>query len=123
MNTTPKAVLAELDRRDGHVCAWTGEDTGRLVPQHRQRGMGGRAGLHRLSNLVWLDSVINGLIESDPAWQAEALRRGIKISGFADPEEEPVEHAVLGRVRLKDDGAWVPDRVVPVDETWKVVSG
>lgn len=121
MKTTPKPVLAELDRRDGHVCAWTGVDMGRLVPQHRQRGMGGRANLHRLSNLVWLDSLINGLIESDPVMQAEALRRGIKISLHADPQEEPIEHAVLGRVRLKDDGTWVPDRVVPVNETWKVV--
>lgn len=122
MKTTPRTVLSALDRRDGHVCAWLGYDTGRLVPQHRHRGMGGRANLHRLSVVVWLDSVINGLIESDPVWQAEAKRRGIKISLHADPEEEPIEHAVHGRVWLKDDGTWVPDRVVPVDETWKVVS-
>lgn len=105
MSSVPKRLLAALDVRDGHVCAWTGIDTGRLVPQHRQGGMGGRKGKHRLSNLVWLDSFINGLIESDPTYQAEAIRRGIKISGFADPLEEPVEHVVHGCVRLDDAGS------------------
>lgn len=104
-DATPLPVRRAMDKRDGHVCAWTGEDTDRLVPQHRQGGMGGRAGKHRLSNVVWLDSIINGLIESDSRMQAEALRRGIKISLHADPEKEPVEHAVHGRVYLKDDGS------------------
>lgn len=67
--------------------------------------MGGRAGKDRLSNVVWLDSLINGLIESDSKMQAEALRRGIKISLHADPETVPVEHAVHGLVCLKDDGS------------------
>jgi len=106
--TTPKAVLRALDKRDGHVCAWLGIDTGRLVPQHRQRGMGGRADLHRASNVVWLDSLINGAIESNPIMQAEAKRRGIKISGFADPEAVAIVHAVHGRVYLKDDGTTPP---------------
>jgi hypothetical protein len=100
----PKKLLDALDRRDGHLCAWTGIDTGRLVPQHRQGGMGGRKDKHRLSNLVWLDSLINGLIESDPIYQAEALRRGIKISGFADPLEVEVEHVIHGVVYLDDAG-------------------
>jgi hypothetical protein len=102
---TPKALLKQLDERDGHVCAWTGVDTGRLVPQHRQGGMGGRKSKHRLSNVVWLDSLINGLIESDPVYQADAVRRGIKVSGFADPEKVPIEHAAHGLVLLKDSGA------------------
>jgi hypothetical protein len=54
---------------------------------------------------VWLDSLINGLIESDAVYQKEAVRRGIKISGFADPEKVPIEHAVHGLVLLKDSGA------------------
>lgn len=112
--TTPKALLAALDARDGHVCAWTGVDTGRLVPQHRQGGMGGRKGKHRLSNLVWLDSILNGRIEAEPALQAEAVERGIKISGFEDPQVAPVRHAVHGRVRLFDDGSVLPIR----DERW-----
>jgi len=104
MTAVPKRLLAALDARDAHVCAWTGIDTGRLVPQHRQGGMGGRKGKHRLSNLVWLDSLINGLIESDPVYQAEALRRGIKISLHADPLEVPVEHVIHGLVLLDDAG-------------------
>lgn len=104
MTSVPKALRAALDARDGHVCAWTGIDTGRLVPQHRQGGMGGRKGKHRLSNLVWLDSLLNGLIESDPTYQAEALRRGIKISLHADPLRVPVEHVVHGLVYLDDAG-------------------
>ena len=102
--TTPKQTLRALEQRDGHVSAWTGEDVPELVPQHRQGGMGGSKTKHRLSNVVWLESVINGLIESDPEWQAEAIRRGIKISKFADPRMVPVEHAVHGLVWLTDDG-------------------
>jgi hypothetical protein len=103
--TVPKRLLDALDARDTHVCAWTGIDTGRLVPQHRQGGMGGRRGKHRLSNLLWLDSFLNGLIESDPVYRAEAVRRGIKISLHADPLEVPVEHVVHGVVLLDDAGA------------------
>lgn len=104
MTATPKSVLKALDARDGHVCAWHGYDTGRLVPQHRQGGMGGRSGKHRLSNVIWLDSLTNGAIEADPAMQAEAIRRGIKISLHADPRLIPVQHAVHGEVWLTDDG-------------------
>ncbi len=102
--STPKALLRQLEQRDGHVSAWTGEDCPELVPQHRQGGMGGRRGKHRLSNVVWLESVINGLIESDPEYQAEAVRRGIKVSGFEEPSLVPIVHAVHGRCLLADDG-------------------
>lgn len=104
MSPVPKRLLDALDARDTHVCAWTGIDTGRLVPQHRQGGMGGRRDKHRLSNLIWLDSLTNGLIESDPLYQAEAVRRGIKISIHADPTVVPVDHIVHGLVFLDDDG-------------------
>lgn len=102
--STPKALLKALEARDGHVSAWTGDDCPELVPQHRQGGMGGRRGKHRLSNLVWLESAINGLIESDPEWQAEAVRSGIKVSGFDEPSHVPIVHAVHGTVLLSDDG-------------------
>jgi hypothetical protein len=78
--------------------------------------MGGRPSLHRLSNLVWLESNVNGLIESDSEWQAEAYRRGIKISGSADPELAEVRHAVHGAVLLRDDGQVVP--VYPAAAGW-----
>lgn len=78
--------------------------------------MGGRVDKHRLSNVVWLESDINGLIEADPEWQAEAFRRGIKISGSADPELIEVRHAVHGMVLLRDDGQVVP--VFPSAARW-----
>lgn len=112
---TPKPLLTALEARDGRRSAWTGNEGDTLVPQHRQGGMGGRKSKHRLSNVVWLESGINGLIESDPAWQAEAVERGIKISGHADPELAEVRHAVHGLVLLRDDG-----QVVPV---WPAVAG
>lgn len=104
----PPKTLVALERRDGHRSAWTGDDVPTLVPQHRHGGMGGRRGKHRLSVLVWLESDINGLIESDADYQAEAIRRGIKISLHADPTLVPVLHAVHGLVVLSDDGAVVP---------------
>lgn len=106
MSPTPKATLKALELRDGHVCAWNGYDTGRLVPQHRQGGMGGRKGKHRLSNVVWLDSILNGLIESHPRLQREAIMRGIKVSLHADPTLVPVNHAVHGWVLLDDEGGF-----------------
>lgn len=114
MTTTPKKLLRELEERDGHRCACSGEDSDTLVPQHRQGGMGGRKGKHRLSNVVWLDSLINGAIESDQDMQAEAVRRGIKISVHGNPLLIPVQHAVHGLVWLDDHGGvhdatnWVP---------------
>ncbi|ERG63514.1 hypothetical protein L332_03465 [Agrococcus pavilionensis RW1] len=113
-DVTPKWLLRALDERDGHVCAWHGAEArsdvcrpGTLVPQHRDGGMGGSAVKHRLSNVVWLDSLTNGLIEADPTMQAEAYRRGVKLRGDVVTEEEPIEHAVHGRCFLLDDGSVV----------------
>jgi hypothetical protein len=105
--STPKALLKALDARDGRACAWhwVGAcDVETLVPHHRaNRGMGGRKSLDRLSNLVWLCDV-NSLIESDHEWAVSARLRGIKISSHADPDAEPITHAVHGRCFLNDDG-------------------
>ena len=113
----PVKMLDALDARDGHVSAWTGReyprgsDTDVLVPQHRQGGMGGRRGKHSLSNLVWLESEINGLIESDANYQLEANLRGIKVSLHGDPRLVPVNHAAHdGEVWLTDDGRAVPTK-------------
>lgn len=114
----PKRLLDLLDERDGHVSAWTGReyvrgsDSDVLVPQHRQGGMGGRPDKHRIANLVWLESELNGAIKDDAAMQAEAHRRGIAVSIHADPRLKPVNHAAHGgEVYLTDDG-----RAVPVSE-------
>ena len=108
MTGTPKTLLKALDTRDGHRCAWhpPGEcNTETLTPQHRaNRGMGGRKSLNRLSNLVWLCSEMNGLIESHAGVAREALERGIKISSHAEPSAVRIRHAVHGLVVLDDDG-------------------
>lgn len=102
---TPKPVLRAIEARDGHVCVWHGESCGTdtLVPQHRQGGMGGRRDKHRLSNVVWLCSLTNGEIESNPVMADEARVRGIKISLHADPATIPVRYPD-GVFYLNDDG-------------------
>lgn len=94
---TPACALRTLEARDGRVCVLTAVTGETLSPQHRQGGAGGRKNKHRLANLLWLDSIVNGLIESDPDWQAIANAWGVKISLHADPERIPVyyrhEHA------------------------------
>lgn len=108
MTMTPKWLLKALDERDGHRSAEDGIESDTLVPQHRAGGMGGRRDKHRLSNVVWLDSIRNGEIEADPALAREARRRGIKISLFADPELTPILHHVHGWCLLGDDGSVSP---------------
>lgn len=75
----PRRVLAKLDAEHGRACVMTGTQTARIVPQHRQGGMGGRADKHQLINLVWLDSILNGFLESDAEWAAHALAWGVKV--------------------------------------------
>lgn len=111
-DVTPRSLLAAVTARDGHVCAWHGPEgrsdvcrPGTLVPQHRSAGMGGSSDKHRLSNVVWLCSETNGLIESDPGMQVEAYLRGIKIRGDLDPTGAKVRHAVHGWCLLSDDEA------------------
>ncbi|GGD33274.1 hypothetical protein GCM10010915_12080 [Microbacterium faecale] len=87
---TPARALRALEDRDGRVCVMTAAAGETLSPQHRQGGAGGRRDKHRLANLLWLDSIANGLIESDPEWQAIAKAWGVKISLHADPELIPV---------------------------------
>ena len=110
--STPKALLQALDARDGRACAWhwVGAcDPETLSPHHRaNRGHGGRPSLNRLSNLVWLCSEMNGLVESSADAAQAARDRGIKISSFAEPSRERIRHAVHGRVFLNDDGTVSP---------------
>lgn len=102
---TPKWIIKGLNDRDGHHSAWTGNDDETLVPQDRaNRGMGGYKGNNVMSQFVWLESWINGLIESDADWADEARRRGIKISRYENPATIPITHAIHGRCILNDDG-------------------
>ena len=66
--------------------------------------MGGSRYKHRLSNIVWLCSWINGAIESDAELAREARLRGIKLSKFANPEIVPVTYWDGVRWYLNDDG-------------------
>ena len=102
-----KRQVALMRVRDDNRCAWTGETSDRLVPQHRMgRGMGGSKAANRLSNGVLLDSLINGQIESDAVLQAEAVRRGVKVSRYANPLLVPVWLVAHGWVLLDDDGGF-----------------
>lgn len=115
MSVTPVRIRKGVHVRDGHRCAWHPAglcDPATLVPQHRQGGMGGRKAKHRLSNVVWLCSLLNGEIESNADLQAEARRRGIKISLHANPTREPMLHAVHGWVVLDDLGGVTPFEAV-----------
>ena len=103
--TVSKKLLAGITARDGHRCALCGDDNDTLVPHHRAgRGMGGRRSLDRLSNLVWLCSLENGAVESDPELAVFARLKGIKISSHDEPSHAPIIHAVHGRVLLDDYG-------------------
>lgn len=86
----PVPILRKLFDRDGRSCIMTGTETERIVPQHRQGGMGGRANKHRLANLVLLDSILNGLITSDAKLQLISKVWGVAVSLHADVEEIPV---------------------------------
>lgn len=81
-NRTPAIAILALDRRDairGRACVLSAVQSDRVVPQHRQGGMGGRANKHRLPNLLWIDSILNGLIETDAEWAKLALAWGVKV--------------------------------------------
>lgn len=133
MNAVPARVLRQLEARDGRVCVMTAATGERLVPQHRAGGMGGRRGKHTLPNLVWLDSIPNGLIESDADWQAVAKAWGVKISLHVDPSRVPVfmQHE-FGWFVLEGDGRRPVPALVALDMmldiygdqylTWKAVA-
>lgn len=106
---TPATTILALDRRDSlraRACVMTGAQTDRNVPQHRQGGMGGRKNKHRLTNVLWLDSILNDWIESDAEWAAHAQAWGIKVPIWVDDEARvPVFFANEGRwYRLRDEG-------------------
>ena len=80
---TPAATIRTIDERDAddgtRRCVMTGTEGDRIIPQHRQGGMGGRPDKHRPVNVLWLDSLMNGHIESDAHWQATAKAWGVKV--------------------------------------------
>ena len=102
---TPKRTLDIVERRDGRRCVMGSPYAHRLVPQHRQGGAGGRANKHRPANVLWLDSIMNGRIESESHLANVARVLGVKISLHADPEQIPVFFArERSWFRLAGDG-------------------
>lgn len=130
----PTTHLRTLEARDGRRCVITATEGERLIPQHRQGGMGGRPDKHRLPNLLWLDSILNGHIESDATWQASAKAWGVKVPIWVtDVTRVPVffrhEHAWFaldGIGRMEISALDALDRMLDVygDEylTWKAIA-
>lgn len=88
-----------LDRDE--TCYATGTHSDMLVPQHRSGGMGGNRPENPAA-IITFRSDINGLIESDPAYQRLAYFRGWKLRN-EDPLEAPVHHVLWGWRMLLDD--------------------
>lgn len=102
---TPAQRMKALNLRDGHHCAWCGQDNETLVPHHRaNRGMGGNKTADTIANLVWLCADTNGLLESDANYAAMAHNRGIKLKSWQNPATTPINHYVHGWVLLTVDG-------------------
>lgn len=99
-----KKLHKQVYDRDKGVCAYTGLASDRLVVHHRaNRGMGGAKSADVLSNLVLVDSILNGRFEHD--LQTEATELGFKISRYARPESIPLFHRGYGGwVLLNNDG-------------------
>ncbi len=82
---TPRATLVALHERDGVVrCVMTATEGDQNVPQHRQGGMGGRPEKHRPCNVLWINSILNGLIESSAKHQDVAKAWGVKVPVWVD---------------------------------------
>lgn len=98
-----KKEFAKYLERDGS-CYCCGE-TEAVAIQHRlNRGMGGKnSAANRVSNLMVLCSVTNGLVESDVVWQARARSYGWKLGQGSLPERVPVFEAHTGLWWLLDD--------------------
>lgn len=88
----PKAFAKFLNRDLSCVHCGVIDET--LVPNHRiNRGLGGSKERNKPSNIVVLCSAFNGLIEANSEAAALAMRHGIKLQSWQDPETTPVWYA------------------------------
>lgn len=122
----PKRVEDRIITRDQGCCARCGRHVvtairGRdwAIHHRRPRGIGG-------TGLGWVNEAGNGVVLCARChWEVEMHRTKATEAGFLVPmngtaksSEVPIAHALLGRVRLLDDGLAVPVGAGP-DETWK----
>lgn len=105
--TAPATACVRLVReRDGHVCVRCGTGYS-LTTQHRvSRGMGGtrQPWVNLPANLITLcgsgTTGCHGWVEANPR---EAMRLGLAVSRYADPQTVPV-HTWRGLLWLRNDG-------------------
>lgn len=114
-----KRDFQKLKNRD-ETCVATGQETDRLIPNHRiDRGMGGSKLLDNPENLVLMDSIINGLITHDKDWERKAFKYGWSLESWQDPATEPFYHIGLHQW-VQPDGDWnllparIPARLINV---------
>lgn len=102
-----KSIILE---RDGHQCPMCGGRANEA--NHRaNRGAGGYKAGNVLSNGCAICSLCNGRIESDPRYAELARDRGVKLSRYDDPRQEPYLHPMLKiKVWLADDGTYTLER-------------
>jgi hypothetical protein len=103
---THEAIAAKVTRRDGHICAWLGRDTGDLVLYSRT----GR-NLPTPADHVWLDEYLTRAIHDDPLTGMEATNRGVVIEASVNPAHTRLYHAVHGPIVLSDNGGWTSQEV------------
>jgi hypothetical protein len=103
---THEAIAAKVTRRDGHVCAWLGYDTGDLILYSRT----GRSHPSPADH-VWLDSYLARAIHDDPLTGMEAANRGVALDGAANPAHGRLYHAIHGPVVIDDKGGWTSQEV------------
>jgi hypothetical protein len=103
---THASIAVKVTRRDGHICAWLGRDTGDLILYSRTGHSFNTPADH-----VWLDSYLARAIHDDPLTGMEAANRGVVINPGSNPACTRLYHAVHGPVVLDDKGGWTSQEV------------
>lgn len=99
--------FAKFEARDQY-CLHCGQQAPYLVPHHRaNRGMGGdkSAGKdkNKSSNILAICTILNGLMESDPAVAEVAREYGWKLNRYQNPTEVPIWDKMMGEWYLLTD--------------------
>jgi 5-methylcytosine-specific restriction protein A len=99
----PSAARSKVKERDRNRCARCGMPTA-TGEWHHRRSRSVRDDLtHSPANGVNLCKTCHGWVHANPF---EARGTGFIVSRYSDPSEEPIEHALYGKVVLTDQGSW-----------------